>query len=270
MGEPEIAIVLGTGLGNFYTRLENKITIPYREIPNIPKNHAMVMSHKGDLYFGTVNGAKVLCWGGRFHWYEGFESYCLTFIANVSAAVGCSTFLVTNASGGAVTDMEGAGCINVLTNHINMTGLNPLDSYYHTCFGNKDFEPFYDSELVQIALEEAKKIGIQAYSGAYSWEPGPAFETPLEVANCAKLGCIAFGMSTVPEILSAFTAKMRTICVAVITNLAAGYSKNELGVQEVIDNANLMASQVEDLFSAIVSRTAESPAKQEMPNVSMA
>jgi len=141
LGQPEMAIVLGSGLGNFHNKLEDKISIPYTDIPHMPCPKAKVIGHGGDLYLGTINGIKLLCWGGRLHAYEGFESYEVSFIADVSAHIGCHTFLVTNAAGGAIPEMSDEGCVLMITNHINSTGRNPLDSYYHTFFSEPDFTP---------------------------------------------------------------------------------------------------------------------------------
>lgn len=259
LGTAEVAMVLGSGLGNFWKRLENMRSLPYSQIPYMSAPD--VPGHSGTLYFGEVSGMKIYCWGGRPHLYEGYESYKTSMIAHISAHLGCHTMLLTNGSGGGMRGMK-AGCALIIKDHICAEGFNTLDSYYHTLYSqpNPNQNEIYSEELSAIAKEVGEKQNfLPIYEGTYFCCAGPTFETPYETQSYMTLGGSTFGMSTIPEALAARSHGLKVLGMSLITNLASCLMEGEISHEYVLTQSNKAAESIEKLFCKILERIATLP-----------
>lgn len=246
-----ISIVLGSGLAEFYEQLSDRIPLDFTSIPYLPTT--TVSGHKGTLFYGTVKGTPVYCWGGRLHGYEGYYNYEIAYIAHLAAFLGCHTLLVTNASGVALEGCQ-PGDIVLLRDHINHFCRNPLDSYLHSLFGQPHLQLPYSDELIEFAKGVAKRQGeLQCFEGTYFWIRGPSYETPYEVSVYRKLGGNVFGMSTVPEIMAGLSHGMRVLSVAVVANLAAGLGGEELTHEMVKERISSVQGKIENFFVSLIS-----------------
>ena len=197
--EPEIALALGSGLGDFAEEKINiKATIPYEKITGFPT--ATVSSHKGNLIFGEVSGRKLVCMQGRFHYYEGHSLQEITLPIRVMRSLGAQTLLLTNASG-SINEKYNAGDFMVISDHINFLGHNPLIG--HTPQSGElrfpDMTHAYDLELRKLAMKISQEQNLKMHEGVYIATTGPSFETPAEIKAFRAMGADAVGMSTVPE-----------------------------------------------------------------------
>ena len=246
-----ISIVLGSGLSNFASRLENVQTIPFEDIPYLPVT--TVFGHKGGLFYGTVNGVSVYCWGGRLHGYEGYANYQIAYIAHLSAFLGCQTLLVTNASGASIRDCK-PGDIILVKDHINHFCKGPLDTYLHSLFRNAHPDLDYDTSIREYAKQVAGTVeGLGCFEGTYFWVRGPAFETAYEIESYTKLGGDMYGMSTVPEVMAAQAHGMRVLVVSVVANLAAGLKDEVLSHELVFEGIKKVQNQVESYFVELIT-----------------
>lgn len=260
LGKAQVAMVLGSGLGNFWKRLGNCESIPYGEIPYMSAPD--VPGHSGRLYYGDVGGMKIYCWGGRLHLYEGYESYQTAIIAHISALLGCHTMLLTNGAGGGMKGMK-PGCAMIIKDHINLEGFNTLDSYYHSLYAEANFDPqeLYSPELSAIAKEIGEREQfLPIYEGTYFCCSGPTFETQYETRSYMKLGGDCFGMSTIPETLAARSYGMRVLGMSLVTNLATCLLEGELSHIYVLAQSDQAANAIEQLFCKILERIATLPA----------
>lgn len=192
--QPEMGIVLGSGLGGFAEVMEEAVSIPYRDIPHFPVS--TVEGHKGELVFGKVNGKPVVAMQGRFHYYEGYSMQEVTFPIRVMQVLGVTGLIVTNASGG-INSSYRPGDLVLIKDHLNFMGENPLRGANHSNLGPRfpDLSEGYDLEWRQKALTVAREIGIHPQEGVYAAMSGPSYETPAEI----RVGVDLVGMSTVPE-----------------------------------------------------------------------
>lgn len=246
----EVSIILGSGITNFYLRLENLQGIPFSEIPFLPV--PTVSGHKGSLYYGTINGKPLMCWGGRLHGYEGYSNYQISYIAHLSAFIGCNTLLITNASGCSMKGVK-PGDIVLLKDHIKHYGRNPLDTGLHTLFSESHTLFEHDKELRTYALDIAKQMPhISVHEGTYFWVSGPSFETPYEIECYTYLGGDLYGMSTIPEVLAGHAHGMRVLTAAVVTNLAAGLSDEILTHELVKEAISKVQDEIEEYFMKII------------------
>ena len=247
----EISIVLGSGLSQFYKRLENAKKIPFSSIPYLPV--ATVKGHSSVLYHGYVNSIPVYCWGGRLHGYEGYSNFQISYIAFLSAFLGCHTLLVTNASGSSIPGSK-PGDIILVNDTINHFCKNPLDSYLHTCFRELHCNLKFDREFIEYAKSCVPVDGkFKCHEGTYYWVRGPCFETGYEIECYTKLGGNLYGMSTVPEVMAAQACGMRMLVTAVVANLAAGLFEGELTHDIVNENIRLVQNDIEDFFVRIIT-----------------
>ncbi|MDE6318045.1 MAG: purine-nucleoside phosphorylase [Muribaculaceae bacterium] len=215
---PEIAIILGTGLGPIVDYIEDAQFFPYAEIPNFPIS--TVEGHSGNLIFGTMAGKRVMAMQGRFHYYEGYDMKQVTFPVRVFKALGVDTLFVSNAAGGMNKEFR-VGDVMVITDHINLFPENPLRGKNYNELGPRFpamTEP-YSHELIAKADQIAKAQDIRLMHGVYVGTPGPTFETPAEYEYFRIIGGDAVGMSTVPEVIVARHGDMRVFGVSVITDL---------------------------------------------------
>ena len=245
---PDIAIVLGSGLSIFAQRIHNKITISYSDIPYF--RTSTVPGHSGNLVIGTLsNGVRVAALCGRSHLYEGIPISDIVHPTRVMAKWGCSTIIYTNAAGG-ITAGYTPGDLMLISDHINMTGRNPLVGPIEEGLGERfiDMSHAYDPELQAIIQNTAKKHHISIKRGVYLSLLGPSYETPAEIRAYQRWGADAVGMSTVLEVIAARQCNMRVAGISCITNLAAGIQTTPLNHQEVKETANLAKERFGDLI----------------------
>jgi purine nucleotide phosphorylase len=220
----DVAIILGSGLGDFASVAEDAIAIPYDELPRFPEPG--VAGHAGTLVLGYIGGTSVAILQGRSHYYESGRADGMKGAVHTLAALGARCLVVTNAAGCLHPD-KGPGSIMLLTDHINFAGVSPL-------FGARGDDRFvdlvnaYDPDLRRRLHEAAKADGIALHEGVYMWFCGPHFETPAEIRAARILGADAVGMSTVPEVILARHAGMKVAALSIITNLAAGIGETAL------------------------------------------
>ena len=250
--EPEVGLILGSGLGFFADdRIEVVGRIPYGEIEGFPVS--TVPGHAGQFVYGHLDGKRVICMQGRFHFYEGYTMQQLTLPIRLMSTIGVNTLFVTNAAGGINLDYV-PGDFMLLSDHINALGTNPLIGS-HSGAGVRfpDMSAVYDPDLRRLIREAAKTSGLDLKEGVYLATTGPSFETPAEVRAFATLGADAVGMSTVPEAIVARQLGMRVIGISCITNAAAGISKQPLSHEEVSETADRVRPQFADLLAGAVA-----------------
>ncbi|NLB90781.1 MAG: purine-nucleoside phosphorylase [Clostridiales bacterium] len=246
-GTAEIGVVLGSGLGDYVEALENPTYLVYSQIPGFPVS--TVEGHQGRWYTGTLYGKKVCMMQGRFHAYEGYPLNEVTLPIRVMSKLGVKTLLLTNASGGANRSFS-PGDLMVITDHINLSGMNPLIGPNMDEFGPRfpDMSQVYSHELRQKLEEVGKEKGIQLQKGVYCWFSGPCYETPAEIKMAQILGGDAVGMSTVPEAIVARHCGMSILGISCITNMAAGILDASLNHEEVVK----VGQQVKSVFRNLV------------------
>lgn len=236
---PKTAIILGTGLGALVDHMDDKLFIPYSEIPNFPVS--TVEGHSGNLIFGTLGGKKVIAMQGRFHYYEGYDMKQVTFPVRVFKALGVDTLFVSNASGGMNKEFV-VGDVMVITDHINLFPENPLRGKNYKELGDRFpamTEP-YDHALVDLADKIAAEKGLRLMHGVYVGTTGPTFETPAEYEYFRVIGGDAVGMSTVPEVIVAKHGGMRVFGISVITDLG-GKDIHDVPSHEEVQQAAVKA-----------------------------
>ena len=245
---PETGVILGSGLGIYVDRLEDKITIPYSEIPHFAKTS--VVGHKGQFVFGKVNGKMVAVFQGRFHAYEGHPLSKVCLPVRVLAVLGVKNVILTNASGGINSEYK-PGDLVCITDHINMTGNNPLLGENLEELGPRfpDMSHAYAPSLIEAIDLSAKNLEINIQKGIYAGVLGPSYETPAEIRMLRTIGADMVGMSTVPEAIAANHAGLNVAGIACITNYAAGISEEKLRHEDV----EMVAKQAMVKFSNLIS-----------------
>lgn len=250
---PEIALVLGSGLGDYADGLENPVRVPYADIPGFPVS--TVEGHAGCFVLGAWAGKRVIAMQGRFHCYEGYSQREVTIPIRVMRLLGADRLVLTNAAGG-VNEGFRPGTLMLLRDHINFSGCNPLTGANIDELGPRfpDMSAVYDAELRERLKALAAEAGIPLAEGVYMMFAGPSFETPAEVRMARLLGGDAVGMSTVPEAIAANHCGMKIIGVSCITNLASGLSGAALNHREVIDTAARVKADFTRLLDLIIDR----------------
>lgn len=231
--EPRTAIIAGSGLGNSLPRLEDKVSVSYKDIPGFPST--TVKGHAGELVFGRMGGKDAVMMRGRFHYYEGRPLSFIAFPIRVLAALGVKNLLLTAAVGSLKPAIK-PGDLVVLKDHINLMGSNPLMGNYHEAFGEMfpDMNEPYDKALRREAMKLAKKCRVRAREGVYAAVTGPSYETPAEVRVYRMLGGDIAGMSVVPETITARQLKLRVAGLCWVSNFTSGISKTALTHEEVL------------------------------------
>lgn len=229
---PKIGIVLGSGLGIYTDQIENKVVIPYEEIPHFKKTS--VEGHSGALIFGEVRNVPVVALQGRLHPYEGYEMEEVVLPIRALAAIGVEILFLSNASGGINPDFH-PGELVVISDHINLSGRNPLVGPNLSELGPRfpDMGNAYDKELREILYTVGKKHEVELKSGVYCSVLGPSYETPAEIRMLRILGADLVGMSTVPEVIAANHIGLKVAAVACVTNYAAGIKEEKLDHADV-------------------------------------
>jgi purine-nucleoside phosphorylase len=249
--QPVAGIVLGTGLGALAEILENKLTIPYGEIPGFVKSTAP--SHAGNLLFGNLAGKPVICLQGRFHFYEGYTMEQVVFPVRVLAALGVKTLIVTNASGSLREDFS-PGDIVILTDHINFMGTNPLIGINDESLGERfpSMNLPYSLRLHEIIKLIARKHQIKLNWGTYLAVTGPSLETKAECAMFAKLGADLVGMSTVPEVIAARHAGLEVLGISIVTNYSNLFHSLAHSQEEIRSNADKASSHMKLIITELL------------------
>jgi purine-nucleoside phosphorylase len=263
---PSVAIVLGSGLGALAEQVENPVAIPYGEIPGFPIS--TVEGHAGQLVLGEIEDVPVAVQQGRFHYYEGYEMEQVTLPVRTFGLMGIDKLILTNAAGSLNSDML-PGTLMLLTDHLNLMGVNPLRGPNDERFGQRfpDMSTVYDREFQTIATEEAKAISQERFDagvdeelidfmhlGIYGALSGPTYETPAEIRMLRELGADAVGMSTVPEAIVARHQGMRVLGISCITNFAAGMTAEPINHEEVMVTGARVAEVFQELLRRIVKR----------------
>lgn len=247
-----VGVVLGSGLGGFAERLDDARVIPYADIPHMPVPN--VSGHEGRLHLGTVRGVRVACLEGRVHAYEGHGEDRVCFGVTLLAALGCRVVLLSNAAGG-IAPGAVPGALLLITDHINLTGRNPLLGALDPGVPRfVDMSAAYDPSLCREATAAAAELGQELIPGVYAALLGPSYETPAEVRMLARLGADCVGMSTALEVLALRALGVRTAAISCVTNLAAGIGSSPLSHQEVKEVAAQARSRFEGLFQRWIER----------------
>lgn len=249
--EPEIGLILGSGLGGLADELENPVMIDYADIPDFPKSTAP--GHKGRLALGTLSGKKLVCMQGRFHYYEGWDMADIALPIRTMKRLGIRSLIVTNAAGGINPDFE-AGDLMLIADHINFMGANPLRGVNDDTVGPRfpDMSHTYSEPMRASARKAAQRLGITLREGVYLACSGPSYETPAEIRAFRALGADAVGMSTVPEVITAAHCGLPVLGISLISNMAAGLSSHPLSGEEVIEMGKRKAEQLKKLVSEIL------------------
>ncbi len=253
---PQVALVLGSGLGAFADTLTGSVRIPYADIPHFPRPTAE--GHAGNLVLGQVGGAAVAAMQGRVHLYEGLSPRDLVFPLRVLGELGTRAALLTNAAGG-INSSYRQGCLVVLRDHINLQATNPLIGPNEPRFGPRfvDMTEAYYRPFQQIALEEGRRLGIEIYQGVYAAVSGPSYETPAEIHYLRTIGADLVGMSTVLEVIAARHLGMRCLAISCVTNLAAGITGQPLSHEEVMQTGERVRGQFVALLEAVIPKIAQ-------------
>ncbi|MDP3919959.1 MAG: purine-nucleoside phosphorylase [Candidatus Omnitrophota bacterium] len=251
--EPEVGIILGTGLGNLSKRIEIEADIDYSHIPYFPAS--TVESHTGKLSFGKLAGKKVVAMEGRFHLYEGYGLDEITFPVRVMHELGAKKLIVSNASGGLNLDYR-KGEIVVIEDHINFVGLSPLMGPNDERLGPRfpDMSAPYSARLAGIAEEAAREAGFSVRCGVYLWISGPNLETRAEYRMMRGLGADLVGMSTVPEVIVACHMGMEVLGLSVVTDLCDPDHLEAVDIKEIIKTANEAGPKLDKLVEAAIRR----------------
>jgi purine-nucleoside phosphorylase len=252
---PEVALVLGSGLGSFADQIQNAVSISYADIPHFPRPSAQ--GHAGKLVIGKVGDVRVAAMNGRVHYYEGLPLRDVIFPMRVFGRLGIKAAILTNAAGGINTSYK-QGALVVLNDHINLQGSNPLIGPNDERFGPRfpDMSRVYWKPYRTIALEEAQRLGISVAEGVYLAVTGPSYETPAEIRAFRSLGADVVGMSTVSEVIAASHMGIRVLAISCVTNMAAGILDQPLSHQEVLETAERVKGAFLALLQAIVPRIA--------------
>jgi purine-nucleoside phosphorylase len=250
---PTLGVILGSGLGDWATRLAAPTTLPYATIPDMPTPN--VAGHPGELWLGQLGDVPVACLRGRVHAYEGHPADRVVFGARLLAELGCRAVLLTNAAGGIRADLI-PGSLMLITDHINLTGKNPLVGWGdHPGF--IDMTRTYDSRLLAAARGAASERDLGLADGVYAALLGPSYETPAEIRMLRTLGADAVGMSTALEAIALRERGVAVGAVSCITNAAAGLSAAPLDHDDVQETAARAKDRFESLLDGWVLESAK-------------
>ena len=250
---PRLGLVLGSGWGGIVSGVEDPICIPYDQVPGMCAS--TVAGHAGQWIFGTVNGRYVAIMSGRLHYYEGHDLKDVTAPIRIMKEMGVQTVVLTNAAGAVNTSFK-PGDLMLITDHISMTGVNPLFGKNEDQWGPRfpDMSKAYDPELLSIAEAVAQEQNFPIQKGVYTWMSGPSFETPAEIRMVRSIGGDAVGMSTVPEAIVARHGGMRVLAASCMTNMAAGVLDQPLCHEEVLETAERVKDSFRKYLYALVGR----------------
>jgi purine-nucleoside phosphorylase len=249
---PQIALVLGSGLGAFADTLSDTYRVPYAELEGMPA--PAVAGHAGNFVFGRAGGREVIAMQGRVHMYEGYTAEQVVIGVRLMIALGARTLIITNAAGGICLG-SAPGQLMLIEDHLNLTGHNCLVGPNDDSLGVRfpDMSDAYDPALRALADSVAQRLGIELTRGVYAGLLGPNYETPAEIRMLATLGAHAVGMSTVQEVIAARHMGARVLGVSCITNLAAGLSPHKLSHAEVEATARATRADFQRLLASVIA-----------------
>ena len=245
---PRVGVVLGSGLGAFADALDDRMAIPYADIPGWPVPTAV--GHAGRLVLGHIDATPVAVLAGRVHLYEGHSAQRVAFGMHVLHGLGVRSVILTNAAGGIGANLT-QGSLVLLSDHINLQGDNPLP--WPEC-GFPDMTEVYAARLREIARDAGRELGIALPEGVYAALRGPSYETPAEIRYLRAIGADLVGMSTVPEAILANYLGLQVLGICCVTNLAAGLSGAKLNHQEVLETGNRVRGALVSLLQRVIPR----------------
>lgn len=250
---PDVAVVLGSGLGEFASVLTDAVPMSYAELPHWPVSR--ILGHEGRLVVGRTKGRPVAALSGRCHVYEGHDLGTVTFAVRVLGVLGIRTLVLTNAAGGINTGFA-RGALMVIDDHINLIGNNPLVGPNDDRFGQRfpDMTEVYSSRLRGIADEAGRALGLLPLHGVYAALMGPSYETPAEIRYLRTIGADAVGMSTVPEAIVARHMGLDVLGISCITNMAAGVLPERLDHGDVMETARRVRGQFIALLEGVLGQ----------------
>lgn len=249
---PEVAVILGTGLGALAGDIEDPVSVSYDDIPHMPIT--TLEAHHGKLILGRLAGKNAVVMQGRFHLYEGYDAKQIAFGVRVMRALGAGTLLVSNACGG-MNPQYRAGDLLIIEDHINLLGVNPLTGKNDDRLGPRypDMCEPYDRHLVALAQSEALALGIRAQTGVYVAVPGPNLETRAEYRFLRAIGADVVGMSTVPEVIAAVHGGMRVLGIAIVTDMCLPDALAPADIEHIIAVATEAEPKLTRLVKAVLA-----------------
>jgi len=252
-GQPEIGVVLGSGLGGLAGRVAVEAEFDAGSIPGFPRS--TVAGHQGKLIFGTLAGKKVMLAAWRVHYYEGHPLSHVTLGIRLMAYLKCHTVILSNAVGGVRSDLV-PGDLVTIQDHLNLMGTNPLIGPHDERLGTRfpDMTGAYSARLIALAHETADELSIQLKKGVLAATSGPSYETPAEISMMKMLGADLVGMSVVPEVIVARQCALEVLAISCVTNLAAGLAKGPLKHEEVLEVSARISVNFQQLVETIIQR----------------
>ena len=250
---PKIAIILGSGLGSLADDIEDKIVIPYKDIPNFPVS--TVAGHKGELIIGKLNGIPLLAMNGRFHYYEGYDLKQVTYPIRIFKLLGIETLILTNAAGG-INETFKKGDLMIINDQLSFFVESVLRGANMDEFGERfiDMTNTYDKDYINILKDIMMDIMGDYHEGVYAYMKGPTYETPAEIRALRTLGADAVGMSTVPEAIVAHHCSIKCAGITCITNMAAGIENEILSHEDVKKTALNAESNFKKVICEFIKR----------------
>jgi purine-nucleoside phosphorylase len=251
--KPDVAIVLGSGLGPMADAVENPQVIRYEDIPGWPVSTAV--GHAGKLIFGQLEGRNVAVMSGRAHYYEGHSIDKVVLGVRVLARLGARKVILTNAAGG-INLTYHRGSLVMITDHINLQGTNPLLGPNDDSLGPRfpDMTFCYSPRLRALAEEQARHIGVPLHHGVYACLSGPTYETPAEIRYLRIIGADLVGMSTVPEAIALNHMGAEVLAFSCVTNMAAGITNEKINHEEVLETGRQVREQFTSLIRSILPK----------------
>lgn len=250
---PSIGVVLGSGLGAFADALSDSTHIPYADIPGWPRSTAI--GHAGKLVFGNLGSTEIVVMSGRAHLYEGYSPARVTYGVRIFHMLGVRSLVLTNAAGGVNVSYQQGGLV-LISDHINLQGVNPLVGANEDHFGPRfpDMSDAYSHEYRKIAKETAAELGIVLDEGVYAALSGPSYETPAEIRYLRTIGADLVGMSTVPEVIVANHMSMKVLAISCVTNMAAGVLPQKINHEEVLETGTRVRDTLLLLLKTVLPR----------------
>ena len=251
--EARIALVLGSGLGAFADDLQDRVILPYEEVPGFARS--TVEGHAGRLVLGTIESVPVVAMQGRFHYYEGYALEEVVFPIRTFGLLGIKSLVLTNAAGGINIGLD-QGALMVINDHLNLMCVNPLLGPNDARFGPRfpDMSEVYARDYQEIAVEEARGMNLELRRGIYAALSGPSYETPAEVRMLRTFGADAVGMSTVPEAIVARQMGIKVLGISCITNMAAGVIGEPINHDEVMETGARVHETFKELLRRVIPR----------------
>jgi purine-nucleoside phosphorylase len=248
---PQVAVVLGSGLGNFTAGMQIEFELPYKDIPHFPVS--TVAGHSGKLIFGKMGGKNVVCMAGRFHYYEGYVMDEVVFPIRVMGRLGAHSILISNAAGGMNPAFK-VGDLMIINDHISMFMPNALIGKNEEELGPRfpDMSEPYCKEYIRKAKDIAAELGYKVFEGVYAAVTGPTFETPAEYRMLSVIGADTVGMSTVPECIVANHMGMKVFGMSVVTDLGITDQAVKITHEEVLHAAKEAEPKLTAIFAKLI------------------